>query len=706
ESSCVSSACIESRSKSLLQHKMSANGQKSGGLQLDELAEELSELSAKLRAQEEGLQKGIDKKDSEVLSHRNTLNSVGSNPSDREVHDGRFELCHAQPGQALEQVSEDLNTSSSTLGGCSDSEVVLFSPTDSQPYFTTECCPVSEDFCAGCAKLNSDKTACEVCSGGFSKSSDGRCYACMDLPGWQNKAGETCSAATICGDSQKYQGFSPQEACCHCGGGQKEARKFSYYVGPLAVGATKVIGYPVPRTARLYFVDKDCELSKYGLTINPTTGALQLAPGCSKVGCGAAEESIEVKCTIAAVEDVTQANGEPLHAQAPLEVFAGDVSYGSGPVVLGMDRTTSIAPAVNPDTTAGDFSGLSCVPDASDWLTLDSGTGQLSWSSAAPSGAEGGLMDDKGLMGTGAVCSVEKGGAKGQVLVWLPFPWAQMTYSYASDGQAATLYATVGEKSPVLSVISPKHMAQSYPSPTRFSASCTGADFVFDVLTGLATWEGHQIFLLDVANGDLQLSPEESLTRALDRTGDSAVRRSIGLQCTIFGHYEWAPMGHGSVITHRLSMELRDHTCWAQQVRSFSSRIDKGQQSENACRSLCRSEAYCTHWALDGGSCYFYRGLCKGSLADNFACVHKHVTVTERYPGCGERHSCVDIQLPGYHYISGKYCPVGENAAVALGPVYFKEGLTAEESFWLMRNDVALCAQGGLPMAHGLWLVG
>ena len=38
------------------------------------------------------------------------------------------------------------------------------------------------------------------------------------------------------------------------------------------------------------------------------------------------------------------------------------------------------------------------------------------------------------------------------------------------------------------------------------------------------------------------------------------VRRKISLSCTVFGHYEWQPAGQGPVLTHRLSLELRDGT--------------------------------------------------------------------------------------------------------------------------------------------------
>ncbi|CAE7553890.1 unnamed protein product [Symbiodinium natans] len=70
----------------------------------------------------------------------------------------------------------------------------------------------------------------------------------------------------------------------------------------------------------------------------------------------------------------------------------------------------------------------------------------------------------------------------------------------------------------------------------------------------------------------------------------------------------------------------------------------------------------------------------------------------ERYTGCGERHSCIEIHLQNFHYLSGKYCFQGENAARrSQGPVYFKHGMTPQESFWLMRADASrhqLCDDG------------
>lgn len=77
-----------------------------------------------------------------------------------------------------------------------------------------------------------------------------------------------------------------------------------------------------------------------------------------------------------------------------------------------------------------------------------------------------------------------------------------------------------------------------------------------------------------------------------------------------------------------------------------------------------------------------------GSCGLQFWALFQDRWVYEHYPGCGERGSCIDISLPGYHYVSGKYCPRGENVEVSgQGPVYFKQGLTKQETFWLQRYD-------------------
>ncbi|CAE7666326.1 unnamed protein product [Symbiodinium sp. CCMP2592] len=98
-------------------------------------------------------------------------------------------------------------------------------------------------------------TSCKKCSGGFRKLDSGFCEACMDLPHWVGKSGETCSTATC--SAEKFRGISSDTACCKCKGGHKQATKFTYYVEPMALDSEIVVGHPIPRTASRYSVNKD-----------------------------------------------------------------------------------------------------------------------------------------------------------------------------------------------------------------------------------------------------------------------------------------------------------------------------------------------------------------------------------------------------------------------------------------------------------------
>ena len=48
----------------------------------------------------------------------------------------------------------------------------------------------------------------------------------------------------------------------------QEATQFTYYVAPVVLGATTIVGFPVPRTATQYAINKDCELLEHGMTID------------------------------------------------------------------------------------------------------------------------------------------------------------------------------------------------------------------------------------------------------------------------------------------------------------------------------------------------------------------------------------------------------------------------------------------------------
>ena len=120
----------------------------------------------------------------------------------------------------------------------------------------------------GCFQL--DGSSCAQCSPGFVEvAGEGRCEACVDTPGWTNLDGENCIQA-VCSDTA-YYGLSSKQACCGCGGGQRAATPFTYYVAPTVLYATSITGFPVPRTAIHYTINEDCKLLEHGLAIDGDT---------------------------------------------------------------------------------------------------------------------------------------------------------------------------------------------------------------------------------------------------------------------------------------------------------------------------------------------------------------------------------------------------------------------------------------------------
>ncbi|CAE7457781.1 unnamed protein product [Symbiodinium natans] len=627
------SDCVGAASRSLLQRKQMAAEQATTVAEVDLATafSKLTDVASQLKGEVEQLKEGLEVEHAEVLTLRHMLSESNEQKVDsgKHVHvhaetdekDQSFELCRAG-GNTLGQVEVQDNQSLYEGTSCGSSEVLLFSPKDSSPYFETQCCPISKEHCAGCAKQNSAKTSCSTCRGGFTRTSAGNCLACVDLP-WENKAGQNCVKAS-CSD-EKFNGFSSNEACCKCGAGQKAATSFAYYVGPLALGSSSVVGHPVPRTASHYSVDKDCELAKYGLMINPSTGALGLISGCSTVGCGA-QKSIEVRCTVTAEQE------DGLTASAPLEVLAGGIGYGSVPVVL-RGTTKSSAPVVTSTGSSGSYK-ISCAPSASSWLNIDS-SGKLALKSGQSTGA-GGVTGSDGKMGEGGVCSVQKGTAKGSVVVVAPTTWSSLSYSYGSR----LLYVTVGEKSPILSPTK-----RTGVKPTRFSADCKGSAFTFDVLSGIATWEGHQIFSLNTATGDLQLSPEEpcgTWPRVLDKDVGLEIC-GLGCKKVTTGHVDLFASIDFDGLHHLRPLRVGSDGPWPH----FDPPAEHGVPGPYL---LGLSQPQLRQTRDQGGVC---------TDSSNFACKYKNIGVLERYPGCGERNGCMHLELKGHHYLSGRYCPGG-----------------------------------------------
>ena len=285
-------------------------------------------------------------------------------------------------------------------------------------------------------------------------------------------------------------GLSPNEACCKCGGGQRRATPFTYYVEGLVVGQETVVGHPVPRTAARYSVDKDCELSKYGLTINSETGALELHSDCS-VGCGFGKP-FTVSCTITAEQSSF------LTASAEITVVAyPKFSYGSNPLVFD-ESGVSYSPVVASDSGTASFDQVLCSPsNVSNALSLNQGTGVLLWTGTETTGGVTGV-DSVGAT-TGAVCYVTATVDSKQytvpIVVLKPEIWSELDYAYGG-----TLYATVGERSPKLKPIK----EEGKLPPSRFSAYVADTDVSYDILTGVGLYKGHLLFHLDVTTGDFR----------------------------------------------------------------------------------------------------------------------------------------------------------------------------------------------------------
>ena len=150
---------------------------------------------------------------------------------------------------------------------------------------------------------------------------------------------------------------------------------------------------------------------------------------------------------------------------------------------------------------ASDFLGTApykvlCSPsDASNALTLNEDTGELTWSSTETTGGVTGV-DSVGAT-TGAVCYVTATVSESEkytvpIVVLKPEIWSELDYAYGG-----TLYATVGERSPTLKPIK----EEGKLPPSRFSAYVADTDVSYDILTGVGLYKGHLLFHLDVTTG-------------------------------------------------------------------------------------------------------------------------------------------------------------------------------------------------------------
>ncbi|CAE7235488.1 TRPT1 [Symbiodinium sp. CCMP2592] len=555
------------------------------------------------------------------------------------------------------------------------------------------CCPTAALYCAGCFQL--DGSSCAQCSPGFVEvAGEGRCQACVDTPGWTNLDGENCIQA-VCSDTA-YYGLSSKQACCGCGGGQRAATPFTYYVAPTVLFATSITGFPVPRTARNYTINEDCKLLEHGLAINGATGSLQIAPGADKVGRNLLE-AFSISCTIVAHQTSS------LSASATLTVVAQkSISYGQYPLLFRADVTNRYDPVVMGDWS---FDQLNCDPsDITAELRLGQ-RGRVRWPNPDKAASAGGVLAD-GFDMRGAICRVrgtstpvgfaQMDEGTGQFpppvetvisyfVTILPSVWENLRYERART-IVGRLQVTVGQVAATVNVEVPDQAIRLVP-PTAFTGKCSsenGGIVTLDTVTGQGTYQGFPFFDMDLTTGSVRLAPSQELASLMPT--DAGARAALTVSCTIYGLYQFPPFGDGPVLQEVIYLGATDDTCFVPKTGNyyFLEQRSLTVSGPTQCRTECRKDSTCTYYSLlSSTSCYLYKGLCPD--AGTPGCSQASGSVFARVLGCAERTTCIQLSL-SKHFLSGRYCYYGENNYRG-GLVFLKEGITSFESFWLHRKS-------------------
>ena len=681
---------------------------------VQELRSELLQASAR---NEHGPQQGGAKPWSSGGGSRRWVPPSVTQPKQR-----TFELCQAKPMALARNQTAVIEASAKLVAQAvvtCNSSTELTLQEDTAAGIMLSCCPISETYCAGCARANA--TDCEVCQGGYTLM-DGLCVACIDSPGWTDFNGDSCFESTQNCSNLTVRGLSMQQTCCKCGGGHQQATSFSYRVETAIIGTSlsRVSGKPVPRTATRYSVDDSCELSKHGLTIDGNTGELKIAdcghgafpPATSRrrhgyiCAPGLPAEPFQVECT------VTAHQREGLNATATLKTRGDYLGYKSDLILFDVDGSSigrfdfaeksyplqnfeKLCPKNYRKHVSGEGNAEDCnfekrcAPDGTEqWMHMNELTGELTKvnSSSGLSGVTG-LGNLSGSVGaSGAVCTVTVISNKWTVhvpfVVLAPEAWPSMRY------KATSVFATVGEEAPPLHVQPP---GQGLVPPSRFSAACnvltqltqlrSTASFAFDSLTGEATVDGHPAFTLDLQAGTVRVSPSAGLVAVLDRLTIAEapeVRRRLALRCEIFGRYDWVPGRSNPWANTTLTIELRDDTCWAPVEAVFiNSWVDANNTKEEECRGACRRNTSCAHYNFQDGNCTFFGSVCNSQYQFPSCSTS---AAQEKILHCGERDHCLQLTYPHNWDWSGEYCPKGDSGSS--GPVYERISVTSEDVLW------------------------
>ncbi|CAE6919223.1 unnamed protein product [Symbiodinium sp. CCMP2456] len=211
---------------------------------------------------------------------------------------------------------------------CPPSEMPIGDFVDQGLGYQFSCCKAG-DQCSGCRKI--ENGSCVGCAAGYVKQlipvlNVSMCFQCDNIP-WHDASGLTCQdyqdrgfcpGFTKAGFDQPFQGLSPSEACCACGGGSVRSTPS---LMPLAEEALyegqSIESFPQPQ-AYGTTVGPECNLAEMGLHLSES-GKIS-----GHVAWSSGRQPTQIKCSVGLTQDPMRG----LLNTISLEVPVTSISYG------------------------------------------------------------------------------------------------------------------------------------------------------------------------------------------------------------------------------------------------------------------------------------------------------------------------------------------------------------------------------------------
>lgn len=262
------------------------------------------------------------------------------------------------------------------------------------------------------------------------------------------------------------------------------------------------------------------------------------------------------------------------------------------------------------------------------------------------------------------------------VLFVKPQAWSQLEYT------ATTAVVSVGEVAPVFSIKKPTFSnpreEQSSSPPTNFAAHCSvtpSGIFAFDEKAKAGSVSGFPVFEIHT-DGSIATMPAGTMISLLDAIDGVQVRKIISLDCAIFGFY---PAPSFPILKTNIKINVTDNVCWIPQPQQKVKELVEITEGDNQykCRRKCRGTDTCAFYAFHESKCKFYRRDHGGITVP---------TLRAKITNCTGERACLEItdeETPVQKYLSGHYCPFGEDAQRRA--VYEKVGLSPELNMALIK---------------------